>query len=113
MKLSYSTNGWDDFDWTDFYATAKDLQFAGVEIHDIKREVFSGKNRPFSNENILETARKIFQMQLSIPCLDTTCDVADPERIEQNVEEIKEYIRIAKILNCPVFVPERALRIPR
>ena len=45
MKLSYSTNGWDDFDWTDFYATAKDLQFAGVEIHDIKREVFSGKNR--------------------------------------------------------------------
>ena len=82
MKLSYSTNGWDDFDWTDFYATAKDLQFAGVEIHDIKREVFSGKNRPFNNENILETARKIFQMQLSIPCLDATCDVADPDKVE-------------------------------
>ena len=103
MKLSYSTNGWDDFDWTDFTSTAKDLQFAGIEIHDIRKEVFSGKNRPFNNENILETARKIAQQQLEIACLDTTCDVADPDRIEANVAEIREYIRIANILHCPAI----------
>ena len=40
MRLAFSTNGWDDFDWSDFYVTAKDLQFSGIEIHDIKREVF-------------------------------------------------------------------------
>ena len=45
MRLSFSTNGWDDFDWSDFYVTAKDLQFSGIEIHDIKREVFSGSFR--------------------------------------------------------------------
>ena len=39
MRLAFSTNGWDDFDWSDFYVTAKDLQFSGIEIHDIKREV--------------------------------------------------------------------------
>ena len=50
MKLAFSTNGWNDFDWTDFYVTAKDLQFAGIEIHDIKREIFFGKNRPFNTE---------------------------------------------------------------
>ncbi len=103
MKLSYSTNGWDDFDWTDFTSTAKDLQFAGIEIHDIRKEVFSGKNRPFNNENILETARKIARQQLEIACLDTTCDVADPDRIEANVAEIREYIRIANILHCPAI----------
>ena len=101
MKLAFSTNGWDDFDWTDFYVTAKDLQFAGIEIHDIKREVFSGKNRPFNTENIVETAHKLAQMQLVIPCLDTTCDVSDESKIEESVAEIEEYIALAKILKCP------------
>ncbi|MBQ7767249.1 MAG: sugar phosphate isomerase/epimerase, partial [Lachnospiraceae bacterium] len=101
MKLSFSTNGWDDFDWTDFYVTAKDLQFDGIEIHDVKREVFSGKNRPFNSENIVETAHKLAQMELTIPCLDTTCDVSDETKIEENVAEIEEYIKIAKIVKCP------------
>ena len=101
MKLAFSTNGWDDFDWTDFYVTAKDLQFAGIEIHDIKREIFSGKNRPFNTENIVETAHKLAQMQLVIPCLDTTCDVSDESKIEESVAEIEEYIALAKILKCP------------
>ena len=101
MKLSFSTNGWDDFDWTDFYVTAKDLQFDGIEIHDVKREVFSGKNRPFNSENIVETAHKMAQMELTIPCLDTTCDVSDETKIDENVAEIEEYIKIAKIVKCP------------
>lgn len=103
MRLSFSTNGWDDFDWSDFYVTAKDLQFSGIEIHDIKREVFSGKNRPFNNENIVETARKIAQMGLEIPVLDAVCDVSDPDKVNENIEEIREYIRIAKILKCPAI----------
>ena len=43
MKLSFSTNGWDDFDWTDFYVTAKDLQFDGIEIHDVKEKIFPAR----------------------------------------------------------------------
>ena len=97
MKLSFSTNGWNEFDWADFYVTAKDLQFSGIEIHDIKREIFSGKNRPFNNENIVETARKLAQMGLEISALDSTCDVADKDKIEENIAEIREYIRIAMI----------------
>lgn len=103
MKLSFSTNGWNEFDWADFYVTAKDLQFSGIEIHDIKREIFSGKNRPFNNENIVETARKLAQMGLEISALDSTCDVADKDKIEENIAEIREYIRIAKILKCPAI----------
>ena len=103
MKLSFSTNGWDDFDWTDFYVTAQDVQFQGIEIHNIKKEIFSGKNRPFNNEQIVETARKIAGMHLSIPCIDATCDIADADKIDANVEEIKEYIRIAHILHCPAI----------
>lgn len=103
MKLAFSTNGWNDFDWADFYVTAKDVSFDGIEIHDIKREVFSGKNRPFNNENIVETSRKIQQMGLSIPALDTTCDLGDAGKTEENIAEIREYIRIAAILHCPAI----------
>ena len=103
MRLAFSTNGGDDFDWSDFYVTAKDLQFSGIEIHDIKREVFSGKNRPFNNENIVETARKINQMNLEIPVIDAVCNIADPDKIQENIEDIREYIRIAKILKCPAI----------
>ena len=103
MKLSFSTNGWNDFDWADFYVTAKDLKFAGIEIHDIKREVFSGKNRPFNDENIVETSRKIKQMGLEIPVIDATCNLADPDKIEENIKEIREYIRIAHILSAPAI----------
>ena len=68
MKLSFSTNGWDDFDWTDCYATAKDLQFAGIEIHDIKREVFSGKNRlSGSNLIILSISGEELNLEIEIP----------------------------------------------
>lgn len=103
MKLAFSTNGWNDFDWTDFYVTAKDLQFSGIEIHDMSRDVFTGKNRPFNNENIVETARKIQQMGLEIPALDTTCDLADADKVEENIKEIREYIRLAGILHCPAI----------
>ncbi len=100
MKLSFSTNGWDAFNWTDFYTMAKDLQFAGIEIHDIKKEIFSGKNKPFNEENIVETSRKLAQIELAISCIDTTCDLADADRIEENVAEIEERIEQARILKC-------------
>ena len=38
MKLSFSTNGWNEFSWVDFYTMAKDLGFSGIEIHDILSE---------------------------------------------------------------------------
>ena len=48
MKLSFSTNGWNGFTWEDFYTMAKDLGFAGIEIHDVKEQTFQGANGPLT-----------------------------------------------------------------
>ena len=100
MKIAFNTNGWNDFEWQDFYTMAKDLQFDGIEIHDIKNEVFSGKKRPFHTDNIIETARMLSNLGLEIPCIDSTCNIGDKEAFEENVAEIEYYIETAKYLNC-------------
>ncbi len=101
MRLAFSTNGWDEFDWTDFYAMAQDLQFDGVEIHNIEKDVFSGKHNPFCDERIVETSKKLAQEKMTIPCLDTTCDIADADKMDENVKEIENAIEKAQILKCP------------
>ena len=57
MKLSFSTNGWSGFTWEDFYTMAKDLGFAGIEIHDVSEQAFQGVNGPLRQENLSKTVR--------------------------------------------------------
>ena len=71
MKLSFSTNGWNGFTWEDFYTMAKDLGFSGIEIHDIAEQTFQGANGPLRKENVSKTARKMANLGLSIPCVNS------------------------------------------
>ena len=41
MKLSFSTDFWDKYSWNEYLAIAKEMQFSGIEIHDIEKGVFS------------------------------------------------------------------------
>ncbi|MBE6733840.1 MAG: AMP-dependent synthetase [Ruminococcaceae bacterium] len=101
MNLSFSTNGWSGFGWEDFYSMAKDLGFKGVEIHDIGRSVYYGAGGPLRPENIGKTVRTLASLELSIPCIDALCDIADAQRVQENIEEIKRHIDLASKLNCP------------
>ena len=101
MKLSFNTNGWNGFGWEDFYSMAKDLGFAGVEIHDISRSVYYGIGGPLREENIAKTVRTLSSLELSIPCIDALCNIADSGMIEENIQEIKRHIELAYSLNCP------------
>ena len=107
MKLSFSTNGWDSFSWVDFYTMAKDLEFSGIEIHDIMSEDFSGKNRPFSSEQIVGTARKLREIGVEIPCIDVVGDISDPGCAEKLGRDIPQSISKAALLDCP-YVRVRA-----
>ena len=100
MKISFSTNGWDEFEWQDFYTMAKDLEFDGIEIHHITKDTFTDKKRPFHSENIIETYRTLANLNLEIPCIDVTCDIADATQLESNVREIETYIEMASHLQC-------------
>jgi len=107
MKLSFSTNGWTGFSWVDFYSMATDLEFAGIEIHDILSEANSGKNRPFSDQQIVGTARKMRELGLAVPCIDLINDIADGAAFEKNRADIAEGVSKASILGCP-YVRVRA-----
>ncbi len=107
MKLSFSTNGWNGFTWEDFYTMAKDLGFAGIEIHDIKNQAFQGVNGPLRPENVSKTARNMANLGLAIPCINVLCDISDSELKDDNVTEIMEHITLAKKLNAP-FIRLRA-----
>ncbi len=107
MKLSFSTNGWNGFTWEDFYTMAKDLGFAGIEIHDVKEQTFQGANGPLKQENVSKTARNMANLGLSIPCINVLCDISNKDNFDDNVTEIIEHISLAKKLNCP-FVRLRA-----
>lgn len=111
MKLSFSTNGWNSYKWNDCFGLATSVGFDGIEIHNIKSEVFSGEGAPFSKENIKSTVRTMNEHDIEIPCIDCTCNIALSDEFEANVNEIKEYIDYAVALHAP-YVRIHAMDTP-
>ncbi|MBQ1553108.1 MAG: AMP-dependent synthetase, partial [Clostridia bacterium] len=101
MKLSFSTGGWHNYSWADFFAAAREMDYAGIEIHNLTRDEFSGENMPFSPELIRSTARRLFDSGISVPCLSAIGNAADPALFESDLEEIKRYADAARVLRCP------------
>ena len=56
MKLSFSTLGCLDFDWTDIYAMAKDFGFDGIEMRGLGNDIFSVRAQPFRADQIDKAA---------------------------------------------------------
>ena len=54
MKLSFSTNGWQELSWSEFVSTANELGFSGIEIHNITDERFTGSDAPFNKQYYIE-----------------------------------------------------------
>lgn len=101
MKLSFSTNGWNGFSFGEYCDTAKELRFAGIELHDLSQEVFSGENGALCAENLERTKRMLREQELYISCVDSTCNLSEGDKEEENVKTIEKYIRTASQLSCP------------
>jgi len=101
MKLSFSTLGCLDFDWTDIYAMAKDFGFDGIEMRGLGNDIFSAKARPFRKENLDATIAQLKRLHLEIPCLSTGCVLKEEQGWEETKAEIMEYIALARKLNTP------------
>ena len=101
MKLSFSTNGWSGFDWQDFYTMAKDLGYRGIEVHSATGESLGGKGSPFARSNCAATVRQLALMELTVPCIDTQCNMGRSDSVDENCKKVEEYINIAKRLSCP------------
>ena len=101
MKLSFSTNGWQELSWSDFVNTANELGFNGIEIHNITDSRFTGSDAPFNKSNSSATLHKLLENSLTVPCIDTFCNVADSAKADDSYEEIATAIEIAARVRCP------------
>ena len=101
MKISFSTIGTPDFDWVDIYSMAKDLSFDGIEIRGIGDEISAVNAKVFSASKIEATKKKLKELRLEIPCLDTGCVLKEEENHDLCVKEVSDYIELADKLNTP------------
>lgn len=101
MKLSFSTKGWHNSTFDEFCFIAKDLKFSGIELHNIHNRLFTDKDGAFHDYAAAKTVRKLYEMKLQIPCIDTICNLADDESKEDSINEINSCIDIANNLHIP------------
>ncbi len=101
MKLSFSTNGWHGFDFSEFTAMATDLGFDGIEIHTVGSAALSGVGAALSKERRAATARELWRLGLSVPCIDVTGDIADSLATDGVAAETREMIDTAAAIGTP------------
>ncbi len=101
MKLSFSTKGWHNSTFDDFCAIAKDLKFQGIELHNIHNRLFTDKDGAFHDYTAAATVRKLYELKLNIPCIDSICDCGKESEREDTLNEIRSCISIAKNLKIP------------
>ena len=101
MKLSFSTLGCPDFSWADIYSLAKDFGFSGIEMRGLGGDIFSVHASPFKPENLSSTISLLRRLKLEICCLSSGCALRFPEKHEETMAEICEYIALAEKLGTP------------
>ncbi len=98
MKISFSTLGCPDYSWTDIYTMAKDLGYHGIEIRGLGQNISAYKAKPFSEENIEQTAAKLREIGLEISCFSSGCVLKYADRLERSVDELRAYAKLANRL---------------
>ena len=101
MKISFSTIATPDFSWVDIYSMAKDLGFDGIEMRGIGDEISVVKTPEFSPKRIEATKKKLSELRLEIPCLDTGCCLKEKEDHDLCISEVSDYIELADKLKTP------------
>ncbi len=106
MKLSFSVRGWKYLTWDEMINTADTLGFQGIEVYNIgKYHALTDKGGPFHKYRSAVTARELRNKKLSIPCMDSSLDLSDPD--DSEVEKIKAMLDCAANLGVP-YISVRA-----
>ena len=76
MKLSFSTRGW-GFSWDEALDLAEEMDFSGVELYNLHTvPALTERGGAFHKYNVAAPVRALRDRKLSVPCLDTSCDVS-------------------------------------
>ena len=101
MKFSFSTKGWHNASFEEFCEIAQDLKYDGIELHNIHGNLFNAKDGAFYDYRAAATTRKLYELKLKIPCVDSICNPAVAEDYDHSVEEIIKCLDIAYNLHIP------------
>ncbi|MBR6807266.1 MAG: AMP-binding protein [Clostridia bacterium] len=101
MKLSFSTKGWHNSSFEEFCEMAETMRFGGIELHNIGNRLFTDKNGAFHDYSAASTLRLLYDKKLTIPCIDTICDISDPAETEAAEAETRRCMEIALFLKIP------------
>lgn len=100
MNLSYSTRGWEALSWEQMMDTAQDMRFAGIELYNVQKKTeWMERGGPLHKYNIAATVRALREKQVSIPCLDTSCDLSNG-----GVETLSSLLELGRDLQVPYVV---------
>ncbi len=83
MKFAFSTKNWKGYSWSDFCLTAQDIGFKGIEVHDIKDDVFTASNGPLNPDNTPSVKRKLKNLGLTVSAVDYTGDLTDIDHLTE------------------------------
>jgi sugar phosphate isomerase/epimerase len=103
-KLSFSTLGCPDWNLDQIIYFAKENKYQGVEIRGIQRQLDLLKTNDFKDDtNIKASLQKFSKNSLKVVDLGSSANMhfKDPEQKQKNLDETKNFIRLAHQLECP------------
>ena len=86
MKLSFSIKGWSDHTWSDFCDLALEMEFQGIELHNIHDTDFTAKGGPFHAHTAAATIRGLQEKKLSIPIQLRQHSMMDSLKVSSSVD---------------------------
>ena len=94
MKLSFSIRNWEGIRWEEFCGVASATGMAGIELYDIKGEMFTGKTS-VTNPGLSAAARReLAKAGLTIPCVCAVHDFTDPDFQEELADCIETAVNL-------------------
>ena len=101
MRFSFSTKGWHGHTFEEFCDIASQMNFSGIELHNINNSLFADKDGAFYNYAAASTIRRLYEKKLSIPCIDAICNPSDADEKDACIKEIRKCMEIASNLHIP------------
>lgn len=101
MKISFSTLGCPRWPWSEIVITARDLGYNGVEVRGVGKDISVPSVPDFGRDKIDQTIKRLNELELKIPCLDSDCLIYIPEEKEKVFMEVEAYLALAKGLSAP------------
>ena len=94
MKLSFSTNYWQNYSFDQFIDIAAEYRFSGIELHDV-----STAFDPAEPGHATAVYRRLIENRLEISCIDLVADIATES--EAALQELTAALEVAKRLHAP------------